>query len=96
MALLRDKNRRNEIRRSLYEKLEVQGEAIPETIKTLRKILAMDQARFAKHAGISLATLRKIEQQTGNVTLETLEKILDKFSLEIVVKVKKKPSSPLG
>lgn len=90
MRLLRDKEKRNLLRSELYEKLNSTGETIPVTVQSLRKILAKDQAEFSEMSGISLATLRKIEQNTGSVTLTTLTKILDKFSLELVVRRKKK------
>lgn len=90
MRLLRDKDKRNQLRADLYEKLDHSGESIPQTIKTLRKILAKDQAEFSEYVGISLATLRKIEQSGGGVTVATLKKIFDKFSLELVVRRKKR------
>jgi hypothetical protein len=41
--------------------------------------------------GQSLSTLRKIEQNSGNITLGSVDKILEKFSLELVVKRRPKP-----
>jgi transcriptional regulator with XRE-family HTH domain len=58
-------------------------------VKSLRKMMARDQAAFAEHIGISLATLRKIEQNRGNITMDSLRKILDRYNLELVVKSKK-------
>ena len=88
MTLLKDKSKRNELRRNLYETMESSGQDIPTAVKTLRKILAKNQQDFSKFVGISLSALRRIEQDSGNVTLETIEKILDKFSLKLVVKIK--------
>ncbi len=90
MPLLKDKEKRSRLRRQLYDKLDAEGETLELTLKTLRKILAMDQETFADFVGISVATLRKIEQKNGNVTLKIMQKILDKFSLELIVKAKKK------
>ncbi len=88
MALLKEKSKREDIRQQLYATLELKGESISETVKTLRKILAKDQEDFCKLVGISLSALRRIEQNRGNVTLSTIKKILDKFSLELKVKTK--------
>lgn len=86
--LLRDKEKRNAMRRELFEKLESSGESISATVKKLRKMLMKDQTQFAEYVGISVFTLRKIEQNKGNVEIDSLKAILDKFSLELVVKRK--------
>lgn len=88
MTIARDKVRRNALRRDLYEKLGTSGETVPTTVKSLRRMLALDQAAFAALVNLSLSTLRKIEQSRGNVTLATLNKILGKFSLKLVVRTK--------
>ena len=87
MPLLRDKQKRNKLRHELYQTMDTSGEALPIAVKSLRKMLGKDQAEFAEYLGISLATLRKIEQNRGNVTMASIKKILDHFSLELVVKV---------
>lgn len=72
---------------------ERRQETIPLTIKSMRKILAMDQETFSKFVDVSVATLRKIEQENGNANLILIKKLRDKFSLELVVKTKKKQRS---
>jgi DNA-binding XRE family transcriptional regulator len=89
MPIIRDKQKRNEIRAKLYENLAGDGLKIPDLVKSIRKMLAKDQATFAEHIGISLATLRKIEQNRGNMTMDSVRKILDRYDLELVVKTKK-------
>ncbi|MBM4254116.1 MAG: helix-turn-helix domain-containing protein [Deltaproteobacteria bacterium] len=74
----------------LYEDLAADGLRIPDLVKSLRKMLAKDQPGFAKQVGISLATLRKIEQDRGNVTMDSVRKILDRYDLDLVVTVRKK------
>lgn len=76
------------MRQELFETLEGQGKDVAETIRQLRKILGYDQKTFANYVGISLSTLRKIEQQRDNYSLTSLSQILDKFSLKLVIKVK--------
>lgn len=90
MPILRDKEKRKELRESLYKKMEDAGETLPEAVKALRKMLSKDQEEFAAYIGISLATLRKIEQNRGNVTIASISKILERFSLELVVKTRRK------
>ena len=89
MTLLRNKSARTNLRTQLYEKLETSGMPLAETVKTLRKILAKDQESFSSEVGISLSTLRKIEQKGAAVSLTTIGKVLDRFGLELVVRVKK-------
>lgn len=89
MALVRDKEKRSKIRKELYEKLDQSGASLSQTVKGLRQILSKDQEEFAEMLGISLATLRKIEQRNGNFTMKSVRKILDRFSLELVVKTKR-------
>ncbi|MDP2782252.1 helix-turn-helix domain-containing protein [Devosia sp.] len=65
---------------------------IPSATKAMRRISRLTQPEFAKHRGISLATLRKIETGSGSANVETLNKIGDIFGLEIgfLKKAKKK------
>src|ERR1019366_1996018 len=69
---------------------------IRDATKAMRRISRLTQPEFAKHRGISLATLRKIETGSGSTNVETLNKIGDIFGLEIgfVKKAKKKISAP--
>lgn len=90
MSLLRDKNKRSALRSNLYQQLETNGVSLAETVKTLRKVLAKDQNEFSEATGVSLSTLRKIEQEGGSVSLATAQRILDKFGLELIVKTKRR------
>jgi predicted transcriptional regulator len=85
MAVLKQKSIRVGIRQQLYDRLEKEGVSLPEALKSLRKILSWDQTRLAKEAGISLSALRRIEQGHTNVRLDTIQKILEVFSLSVVV-----------
>jgi DNA-binding transcriptional regulator YiaG len=85
MAILKDKGKRQKLRQDLYERLDREGVSLSLAIKELRKILGLNQAEFAKLVGQSLSTLRKVEQANGNVTMKSVQKILTKFSFELVV-----------
>jgi DNA-binding XRE family transcriptional regulator len=56
---------------------------IRDTTKAMRRISRLTQPEFAKHRGISLATLRKIETGNGSTNVETLNKIADIYGLEV-------------
>jgi hypothetical protein len=90
MPLLRDKAKRNALRAALYERLASNGVPLAEAVQTLRKILAKDQAQFSAEVGVSLSSLRKVEQEGGSISLATARRILDRFGLELVVRVKPK------
>ena len=86
MPVLADKKKRQRIREGLYRNLKTEGVSIPDTVKKLRKILSLDQRKFAESVGISLSALRRIEQNHDNYKMSTLTKILGKFDLVLVVK----------
>ena len=86
---MKDKDKRKQLRTDLYERLE-DGERIPIAIKDLRRILSLDQESFSKLVGIGVSTLRKIEQTNSNFSITALQKVLDKFDLEIVIRKKTK------
>jgi transcriptional regulator with XRE-family HTH domain len=63
-------------------------EKIGTEVKKRRLALNMEQVDLQDYAEVGSTTLSKLEQGKANVTLETLEKILEVLGLEIVVKVK--------
>lgn len=89
MSLLRNKDQRKKLREDFYRSLEVEGADIVSTLKTLRKILGWEQKAMADAAGISLSALRRMEQGGTNIRLDTLEKVLKRFSLKMVIKLDK-------
>jgi DNA-binding XRE family transcriptional regulator len=90
MTIMKDKPKRQQLRQELYQKLDSRGVPISETVKSLRKILAKDQATFSEEVGVAISTLRKIEQENGNISLDIIYRILDRYSLELVVVSKRK------
>ncbi len=63
-------------------------QTIGEQIKNRRLTLRMEQVDLQDYAEVGSTTLSKLEQGKANITVETLEKILEVLGLEIVVKVK--------
>lgn len=57
--------------------------SICDATKAMRRISRLTQPEFAKHRGISLGTLRKIETGSGSANVETLNKLGDIFGLEV-------------
>jgi len=88
MRVLKDKVKRQQAREELYAKLDQVGVLPAEAIKQLRRILSLNQEDFAKKMGISLSALRRIEQKHSQYNISTLQKILDQFDLQLVVKLK--------
>ncbi len=63
-------------------------QTIGEQVKKRRISLRMEQVDLQDYAEVGSTTLSKLEQGKANITVETLEKILEVLGLEIVVKVK--------
>ena len=86
MTVLKSIEKRQAIRSQLYDALKNDGLTISEVFIRLRKILGLNQSDFAAKYKISISTLRRIEQENGNVTIATVKKVLEKFSLKLLVK----------
>ena len=63
-------------------------QTIGKQIKERRSELNMEQVDLQDYAEIGSTTLSRLEQGKANVTLDTLERILEVLGLEVVVKVK--------
>ena len=51
--------------------------------ETVAEDLGLTQPEFAAHRGISVQALRQIESGRGNPTVETLDKIVAVFGLQV-------------
>ncbi|GAB3193657.1 transcriptional regulator with XRE-family HTH domain [Pontibacter aydingkolensis] len=58
------------------------------TLKHRRNILQLRQEDVAEIAGISLRTLRAIENGTANPSIETLQKLLEVLGLKFKIEPK--------
>ncbi len=63
-------------------------EQIAITIKQRRKELRLEQVDLCEMADIGSTTLSKLEQGKGNITLESLEKLLDVLGLKLTLDVR--------
>jgi DNA-binding XRE family transcriptional regulator len=57
--------------------------SINDAVRQMRKISRLTQPEFAKHRKVALVTLRDIEQDKGNPSVDTLNKIGQVFGLEV-------------
>lgn len=89
-----DKEFERKLVEAFFQKFTECEMTLPESIKAMRRISRLTQPEFAKHRGISLSTLRKIETGRGSVNVETLNKIGDIFGLEVGFVKKKKKKLP--
>lgn len=70
-------------RQALYAALRDGSLSLPEAVKRLRRLSKLTQPEFAAHRGISVQALRQIESGRGNPTIETLNKIVEVFGLQV-------------
>ena len=57
-------------------------------IKERRTILGLTQQDLSDYTGLSVRIIKSIENDKGNPSMSTLEKITKTLGLEIVIKVK--------
>lgn len=55
-------------------------------IRERRQMLRLTQERLANEAGISLRTIKLIENGSGNPSLSTLSKICNALGMEILIR----------
>ena len=72
-----------ERRQALYRDVASGTITIGQAVHAMRKISRLTQPEFAKHRGISVQALRQIETETGNPTVETLNKVASIFGLQV-------------
>lgn len=63
-------------------------QSIGATIKNRRLELSLEQADIIDYAEISSKTLSNLEQGRANITLNTLEKIIEVLGMECTLQVK--------
>ena len=67
--------------------------SISEKIKKRRLLLGIRQQDLADISGIGLRTIKEIETNKGNPSIQTLSKILDVLGMELEVKIKQMSES---
>ena len=70
----------------LEDNVSMNDNVVALIIKEERKKHQLTQERLATLSGVNIATIRAIEQGTSSPNVQTLNKILNLFNLEIGVK----------
>lgn len=77
---------RAEVFDDIWRQLDEGSISLGETVRQLRtRITGLTQADFARMCKISLRTLRQLEQDSGNPTLETVNNVLRVFGMQMGV-----------
>ena len=71
------------LRANFYVAVVAGRMTIGQAVVAMRRISKMTQPEFAKHRGLSVQSLRLIEADKANPTIETLQKIATIFGLEV-------------
>jgi DNA-binding XRE family transcriptional regulator len=71
------------IRAEFYSAVASGSMSIGQAVAAMRRISKLTQPEFAKHRGLSVQSLRLIEADKANPTIETLEKIANIFGLQV-------------
>ncbi|MBS2018207.1 MAG: helix-turn-helix transcriptional regulator [Deltaproteobacteria bacterium] len=80
------KEKRAELRTELFARADKGELDLREALRMMRKIAGRSQAEYAKLVGVSPRVLIEFERGGGNPTLETLEKMLRPFGLELTLR----------
>jgi DNA-binding transcriptional regulator YiaG len=78
-----DRTKDREAREQLYRDLAAGTLTLGQSVKAMRRLSRLTQPEFAAHRGISVDALRKIESDLGNPTVQTLDKIVQVFGLQV-------------
>ena len=78
-----DKEQLRQRRAVLYDAIARGEVTLQHAVKEMRAISRMTQAQFAEHRGVSLKTIKEIENGKGNPTIQSLNRIGQFFGLEV-------------
>lgn len=83
------KEQRTRLRAELFAAADRGDLDLREALKSMRKIAGRSQIEYAKLVGVSPRVLIEFERGGGNPTIETLEKMLAPFGLELTLRRKR-------
>lgn len=78
-----DPEKERQLRIDLFRALSAGEMTLGRAVAAMRRLSRLTQPEFANHRGISVQSLRQIETDTGNPTVETLNKIGAFFGLQV-------------
>ncbi len=79
----REPQAKSDPRGQFYDDIATGRLNIGQAVRRMRQLSGLTQEKFAKHRGVSLLTLKRIESGRGNPTVETLERIASIFALRV-------------
>lgn len=82
------------LRDELHQALAANTIDLADAVKLMQCISRLTQPEFAKHRGISTAALRQIISGKGNPTVETINKVVGIFGLEVGLVPKRARAKP--
>lgn len=71
------------LRTAIYGAIAAGDMSVGQAVAAMRRISKLTQPEFAKHRGLSVQSLRAIEADKANPTLETLDKVAGIFGLQV-------------
>lgn len=71
------------LRADFYAAVASGSMSVGQAVAAMRRISKLTQPEFAEHRGLSVQSLRLIEADKANPTIETLEKIASIFGLQV-------------
>lgn len=89
-----DAQAERKLRTGIYGAIAAGEMSIGQAVAAMRHMSKLTQPEFAQHRGLSVQSLRAIETDNGNPTVETLDKVATIFGLQVgfVPKSKKRVS----
>ncbi|WP_454914451.1 helix-turn-helix domain-containing protein [Variovorax gossypii] len=72
-----------QLRDALYRAISSGSMSVGQSVAAMRRISKLTQPEFATHRGLSVQSLRAIEADKANPTVETLNKVAGIFGLQI-------------
>lgn len=72
-----------ELRDALYRAIQSGRLPVGQSVAAMRRISKLTQPEFAQHRGLSVQSLRAIEADKANPTVETLNKVARIFGLQV-------------
>jgi len=78
-----DLSHERKLRQEIYDAMAAGRMSVGQAVAAMRRISRLTQPEFAKHRGLSVQSLRLIESDKTNPTIDTLGKIASIFGLQV-------------
>lgn len=78
-----DPDGERQLRDDFYAAVTTGSMTVGQAVAAMRRISKLTQPEFARHRGLSVQSLRQIESDKANPTIDTLNKIASIFGLQV-------------